>query len=303
MSARTIQEPRDRLATIMVVPLMSCSARLPVYTLLIGAFVPSVMLWGVADLKGLTLLAMYLLGTVAALLTALVFRRTLLRGPLRPMIMELAPYRAPSLRALATSVWHRVSAFLRRAGTIIFAISIVLWALATYPKSPAPVAETATPAQVAAAQETQLANSALGRVGRAIEPAVTPLGYDWKIAVSIVTSFAAREVFVSTMATIYGVGGGDGEDAEATALRTQLREARDPATGRPAYTPLIAVGLMVFYVFALMCTSTVAVTAREAGGGWRGWGWAGLQFGYMLALAYAGAFAVYRVGLALGFGG
>ncbi|MEO7999864.1 MAG: nucleoside recognition domain-containing protein, partial [Gemmatimonadaceae bacterium] len=146
----------------------------------------------------------------------------------------------------------------------------------------------------------QLAHSALGRIGHGIEPLVRPLGYDWKIGVSIAASFAAREVFVSTMSTIYGVGN---VDDDAVALGQRLREERAPDTNKLVYTPLVAVGLMVFYVFALMCMSTIAVTVREAGGGRIGWGWAGLQFAYMLALAYGAAWIVYRGGLALGLGG
>ena len=294
MSTRTIEHPKDRLATIMVVPLMSCSARLPIYTLLIGAFVPPVAVGGLFDLQGLTMLGMYLLGTVSALAAAAVFKRTLLRGPVRPMILELPPYRMPSVRVLAVTVAQRARMFLRRAGTVILALSVVLWALATYPKA-APQPGLADAAQ----QERQLEHSALGRVGRAIEPVVRPLGYDWKIGVSIAASFAAREVFVSTMGTIYGVGEAD---ETSSALRERLRGERDARTGRRAYTPLVAVGLMVFYVYALMCMSTIAVTARETGGGRTGARWAALQFGYMLALAYGSAWLVYAGGRALGWG-
>ncbi|HEY0779784.1 MAG TPA: ferrous iron transport protein B, partial [Gemmatirosa sp.] len=202
MAARTVEHEKDRLATIMVVPLMSCSARLPVYTLLIGAFVPpAAILGGVLTLQGATMLAMYLLGTVTALGAAAMFKRTLLRGPVRPMILELPPYRWPSVKSLAISVAGRARLFLQRAGTVILALSVVLWAAATYPRSAAD-ARLPEPAR----KEAQLEHSALGRLGHAIEPAVRPLGYDWKIGVSIAASFAAREVFVSTMGTIYGVG-------------------------------------------------------------------------------------------------
>lgn len=296
MAARTIESRTDRIATIMVAPFMSCSARIPVYTLLIGTFIPPVLVAGVFNLQGITLLAMYLLGTITALLVAALFKRTLLRGQVRPMIMELPPYRLPRIRVLLTTVWHRVRIFLRRAGTVILAISILLWGLATYPKTtPEP---GATPAAV---QEAQLERSILGSIGHAIEPAVRPLGYDWKIGVSIVSSFAAREVFVSTMGTIYGVGSHATE--ETSALRDRLRSERDPRTGAPVYTPLVALGLMVFYVYALMCASTVAVVHRETGGGRKGLAWATFQFAFMLVLAYGAAFLVYRAGLALGFGG
>ncbi len=294
MATRTIEAPRDRLVTILVVPLMSCSARLPVYALLIGAFIPATPLLPGLTLQGATMLGMYLLGTVTALAMAALFKRTLLRGPVRPMILELPPYRWPSLPSLGVSVAQRCQLFLRRAGTVILALSVVLWALATWPRVPADPSRS--PAQQ---QEAQLAHSALGRLGHAIEPAVRPLGFDWKVGVSIAASFAAREVFVSTMGTIYGVG--DAADPEA-ALTARLRAERDPVTGAPAYTPLMAVGLMVFYVFALMCMSTVAVTVREAGGGRLGWRWAGVQFAYMLALAYAAAWLVLAAGRALGVG-
>ena len=292
MATRTIEDPKDRLATILVVPLMSCSARLPVYTLLIGTFVPATSLIPGLTLQGATMLAMYLLGTVVALGMAALFKRTLLKGPVRPMILELPPYRWPSLRSLGVSVAQRCQLFLRRAGTVILSLSILLWAMATYPK----VADDATRSPEAQ-QEAQLAHSVLGRIGQGIEPLVRPLGYDWKIGVSIAASFAAREVFVSTMGTIYGVGSED-----ETALRERLLAERRP-DGAPAYTPLIAVGLMVFYVFALMCISTVAVTVREAGGGRIGWQWAAIQFAYMLGLAYGAAWLVYAGGRALGFGG
>ncbi len=290
MATRTIQQREERLATIMVVPLMSCSARLPVYTLLIAAFVPPVRVAGVVGLQSVTMLVMYLLGTVAALGIASLFRRTLLKSDTRALILELPAYSMPSARVLLASAWQRVRLFLRRAGTVIFAISLVLWALARFPQPAAGARVTA---------EQQLAQSALGRIGHAIEPAVRPLGYDWKIGVSMIASFAAREVFVSTMGTIYSAA----DDAGSPALARRLRDERDPRTGAAVYTPLVAVGLMVFYVFALMCTSTVAITLRETGGGWSGTGWAALQFGYMLALAYGAALLVYRGGLALGLGG
>ncbi len=294
MSARTIESHKDRLVTIMVLPLMSCSARIPVYTLLIGSFIPPVVVGGVFNLQGVTLLAMYLLGTLTALAFAALFKRTLLKGQARPMIMELPPYRLPRPRVLLSNVWQRSKMFLRRAGTVILAISIVLWGLATYPKTEV---APGTPDEVA--QEQRLENSILGTLGHAVEPLVRPLGYDWKIGVSIVSSFAAREVFVSTMGTIYGVGAAD---ETSMALRDRLRAERHPGTGALVYSPLVAVGLMVFYVYALMCVSTVAVVHRETGGGRAGLKWASFQFAYMLALAYGAAFLVYRGGLALGIG-
>lgn len=294
MSTRTIEKPRDRLATIMVVPLMSCSARLPIYTLLIGAFIPAIGLaGGFLSLKGLTMLAMYLLGTVAAFLVAAIFRKTLLRGKVTPLILELPPYRVPSLRSLSQTVMNRVAIFLKQAGTIILAVSIVLWAMATYPKT-----DSAPGTPAAAAQEAQLEHSLIGRAGHAIEPLVRPLGFDWKIGVGIVSSFAAREVFVSTMGTIYGVGSEEGSEA---GLTERLRSERD-AQGNPVYTTTTALALMVFYVFAMMCMSTMAVVYRETGAGWKGAGWMMLQFTYMLVLAYGGAMVVRAAGRSLGWG-
>lgn len=295
MATRTIESRKDRVATIMVLPLMSCSARIPIYTLLIGTFIPPIAVGGVWNLQGMTLLAMYLLGTVTALLVASVFKRTLLKGQARPMIMELPPYRLPRPRSLALSVGHRASMFLKKAGTVILALSILLWALATYPKTDAPAGMTDQQAQ-----EAQLAGSALGQMGHAVEPLVRPLGYDWKIGVGILSSFAAREVFVSTMGTIYGVG--SEADEGSSTLREKLRNERHASSGAIVYTPLVAVGLMVFYVYAMMCMSTIAVVIRETGGGWTGVRWAAFQFGWMLALAYLSALLVYQGGRALGWG-
>jgi ferrous iron transport protein B len=294
MATRTIEERKDRLATIMVVPLMSCSARLPVYTLLIGAFVPPVaVLGGVFSLQSVVMLLMYLLGTVTALVVAAFFKRTLLKGPVRPMILEMPAYRVPNPRTLLQNVWHRAQMFLRRAGTVILTCSVVLWALATYPKTEIPAG-----VDEARAHEMQLEHSALGHVGKVLEPLVRPLGYDWKIGVSIAASFFAREVFVSTMGTIYGVGEAD---ETSMALRERLQTEQDPISGARRYSPLVALSLMVFYVYALMCISTVAVTVRETGGGALGWRWATLQFVYMLALAYIGALVVYQGGRWLGY--
>ncbi len=290
LATRTIKDPKQRMATILVVPLISCSARLPVYALLIGAFVPSVaVMHGVLNLQGLTLLGMYLLGTIGALAAAAVFRQTLLRGATRALILEMPSYSLPNTRVLSMSVWLRIKVFLQRAGTVILAASVVLWALAQYPKSPDPHASS----------EARLAYSALGRVGKVLEPAARPLGFDWKISVSVASSFAAREVFVSTMATIYGVDEQSGGGRTA-ALSAELRQARN-SHGEASYTPIIALALMAFYVFALMCTSTTAVTVRETGGGRTGAAWAALQFMYMLLLAYGVAYLVYHGGKAVGF--
>lgn len=295
LATRTIEDRKDRLATIMVLPLISCSARLPIYALLIAAAIPATRVGGVFELRGLTLLGLYLLGTIAAFTVAALFRKVLLRAPVRPFLIELPAYHLPRPRALLMSVWHRTSEFIRRAGTVILAFSVVLWALASYPRYQTSPSDTP-----AAAREQQLSQSLLGRVGHALEPAVRPLGYDWKLAISIAASFGARETFVSTMATLNGLATDD-DNVTAGALADRLRASRDARTGAMSFTPLVALGLMVFYAFALMCSSTVAVTMREAGGGRAGVAWAALQFAYMLALAYGSAWLVYRAGLALGF--
>lgn len=295
LSTRTIESKCDRMTTIMVIPLMACSARLPVYTLLIGAFVPAVpLLGGAFDTQGVALLAMYLLGTLAALVAAFAFRKTLLKGASQPMIIELPPYRLPNPRNLVMNVAQQATLFLKTAGTVILVATVVFWALATYPKT-----DIAPGTSAAVAEEVQLENSALGRFGRFIEPTVEPLGFDWKIGVSIMTSFVARETFVASMGTIYGVGSGATE--ESADLRARLTNERD-ASGAPRYTILTALSLMVFYAFALMCLSEAAVAAREMGGGRVGWGWVGIQFGYMLAMAYGGAWLVYVAGRAMGLG-
>jgi len=303
MATRTIETPKDRLVTILVAPLMSCSARLPVYTLLIGACIPDIKILGFLKLQGLTMLVMYLLGTVVALLMAWLFKKTLLRGETPMLIMELPPYKRPLLRVVARHMWDRSRLFLRRAGTVILGVNIVLWFLATYPKSDAwRVTRDVTPdtrhSSLVTAEQAgeQLRNSFAGRMGRALEPVIAPLGFDWKIGIGIISSFAAREVFVSTMSTVYNVGGGGESEAGGTALVQTLRAQTRP-DGSPLYTPLLAVTLMVFYVFALQCASTVAVVRRET----NSWKWPLFQWLYMGVLAWVLAFVTYQGGRWLGW--
>jgi ferrous iron transport protein B len=314
MATRTIETPKDRLVTILVAPLMSCSARLPVYTLLIAACIPDIKILGFLKLQGLTMLAMYLLGTVVALLMAWLFKKTLLKGEPPMLIMELPPYKRPLLRVVARHMWDRARLFLRRAGTVILGINILLWFLATYPKTGNGVMEhrsdgvmekTATPqlsntptlrspAELAGAQ---LRNSFAGRMGRAIAPIIAPLGFDWKMGIGIITSFAAREVFVSTMSTVYNVGQADDSEAGTKTLAQTLR-AQKRLDGTPVYTSLVAITLMVFYVFALQCASTVAVVRRET----NSWKWPLFQWVYMGILAWGLAFITYQGGRWLGWG-
>jgi ferrous iron transport protein B len=328
MATRTIETPKDRLVTILVAPLMSCSARLPVYTLLIAACIPDIKILGFLKLQGLTMLVMYLLGTVVALLMAWLFKKTLLRGETPMLIMELPPYKRPLLRVVLRHMWDRSKLFVKRAGTVILGVNILLWFLATYPRSQeiesqlqqkraalegetgyylnavgpsgAPDRKKNLEDRFAALNQeaagAKLRNSFAGRMGRAIEPVIAPLGFDWKMGIGIISSFAAREVFVSTMSTVYNVGSGDESEAGKRALVQTLRAQTRP-DGSPLYTPLLAITLMVFYVFALQCASTVAVVRRET----NSWKWPLFQWLYMGALAWVLAFVTYQGGRWLGW--
>ncbi len=286
MATRTIEEPKDRLVTILVAPLMSCSARLPVYLLMIAALVPGDRV--PLEAKVGIMLLMYLLGTLGAFGFAWLFKRTLLKGEPPLMIMELPPYRLPRLKDVGLHMVERAGLFLKRAGTVILGISIVLWFLSTYPKLPA--GATAT---------QRLNHSFAGQVGRAIEPVIRPLGFDWRIGIGLVSSFAAREVFVSSTAVVFSVESVDGakkSDLAGTPLREALRTAAWP-DGRPLFTPLTCLSLMIYYVFAMQCMSTIAVVRRET----NSWRWPIFQTLYMTGAAWVLSFMVYQSGRALGF--
>ena len=321
MATRTIETPKDRLVTILVAPLMSCSARLPVYTVLIAACIPDLKVFGFLKLAGLTMLAMYLLGTGVALIMAWIFKKTLLRGETPMLILELPPYKMPVFKVVLRHMWDRSRLFLRRAGTVILGINILLWFLATYPKDNTTSAElaakrTAINQQLeqlkgstnelsalesklaeldTQAAGEQLRHSFAGHIGRIIEPLIAPLGFDWKMGIGIVGSFAAREVFVSTMATVYNVGQSDDSDSSTKNLAKTLQAQTRP-DGTRTYTALTGLTLMVFYVFALQCVSTVAVVRRET----NSWKWPIFQWLYMGALAWGLAFAARHIGLMLG---
>jgi ferrous iron transport protein B len=280
MATRTIEQPKDRLVTILVAPLMSCSARLPVYLLMIAALVPGDRV-PLLTKVGIMLL-MYFLGTFGAFAFAWLFKRTLLKGEPPLMIMELPPYHLPRIKDVALHMFERGWVFLRRAGTVILGISIVLWFLAAYPKAP-----------VGATPTEQLAQSFAGRAGHVIEPVIKPLGFDWHIGIGLITSFAAREVFVSTMSVVFNT---EANDDDTEPLRQALLAARWP-DGRPLFTPLVCITLMIFYVFAMQCMSTVAIVKRET----NGWKWPLFQIGYMTGTAWILSLLVYQVGRALGF--
>jgi ferrous iron transport protein B len=285
MATRTIPSPRNRLVTILVAPLMTCSARLPVYALLIGAFVPARKAFGLG-LQGLVLLGLYVLGAVAAIVAAAVLKRTVGRGEALPFYLELPPYRIPPPKLVAYQVWGAARSFLRRAGTIILLVSIVLWMLLAFPRHVAVAGETAEQAGRAQVEE-----SFAGRMGHAIEPAIAPLGFDWKIGVGLVASLAAREVIVATLAQIYAVS-----DSDEGSLRGALRADVDPRTGAPVFTTPTVAALLVFFVFALQCMSTLAVIRRET----NSWRWPVFAFGYLLALAYGASLATHRLAVWLG---
>ena len=283
MSTRTIDSWKERLVTILILPLMSCSARLPIYTLLISAFIPPITLSGYLNLQGLTLVIMYFLGTATALILAKVFSKFIKEKTSSSFVLELPPYHVPIPRSVLRHVLIRGKLFLVNAGKIIMAISIVLWFLASFPKVDQPITNV-----------NPIHYSYAGRIGHAIEPVIQPLGFDWKIGIGLLTSFAAREVMVSTMATIYNV--------EATGdniinLREAMRNDVNVETGKPAYTPLVALALMVFYVFAAQCMATFAIVRQET----NSWKWPLFMIAYLTILAYLGALFVYQGGLLLGF--
>lgn len=281
MATRTIEDAKDRLVTILVAPLMSCSARLPVYLLMIATLLPGDIV--PASTKAVIMLLMYSLGTLGAFGFAWLFKRTLLRGAHPLMILELPPYHPPRLGEILRHMFERGWLFLKNAGTIILGISIVLWFLSTYPKHPDP----------AAPPEVQIAHSFAGQAGKILEPAIAPLGFDWRVGIGLVTSFAAREVFVSSMGVIFGV---QTSDDETTPLRDAMRAARWP-DGRPLFTPLVCFTLMIYYVFAMQCMSTIAVVKRET----NSWRWPLFQLAYLTGTAWVVCLFVYQTGRALGF--
>ena len=294
MATRVIENRRDRLATMLVTPLMTCSARLPVYAVMISAFVPQrTVLGGWVRLSALTLLSLYLLGIVTAVAMAFLLKRTLLRGPAPPFVMELPSYKVPSLRVLLQRLRERAVAFLARAGTVILAMSIVVWALAYFPHGERPAVAPAAAHAAAvsagddvAARAAQLEGSALGRVGHALEPVFRPLGWDWRITVATLASFPAREVVVATLGTIFNLG--DAEN-DPEGLERALAKARR-ADGSPLFTLPVALSVMVFFALCCQCGATVATIRRET----NSWGWAWFTFSYMTLLAYGASLVVFQ---------
>ena len=314
MATRTIESRRDRLITMLTLPMVSCSARLPVYALVTAVvFAGDARVLGVLSAGAAVLFAMYALSVIATLGAAAVLRRTVLKGPRLPLVLELPPYRVPLWRNVTLVAWRGLRKFLVDAGTIILTMTIILWALLSYPRS-AEIAERyaeqraevqATVADPGVREERlallegreageSLQYSIAGRLGRVIEPAIEPLGFDWRIGVGILGAFAAREVFVSTLGIVFGIAEAD---EESQSLRASLQEARH-ADGSPLMTPLAGVSLMVFFVLACQCMSTIGVVRRESGS----WGWPVFMFAYMSVLAYGASLLVYQAGSLLGWG-
>jgi ferrous iron transport protein B len=284
MATRTIPSPRDRLATILVAPFATCSARLPVYAILISAFIPNTEVFGPFTLQGLTLMGLYLLGGVSAVAFAAIFKRGMLRGASLPFYLELPPYRFPSLRSIGLQVFRRVRVFLKDAGSIILIGSIILWFLLNFPRHIAPA-----DVSPATAHKAQIEQSYAADIGRAMEPVFAPLGFDWRINVGLLGSFAARELMVSTLAQVYAYEGGN--ESEDFAGFSDLLTKPDPQTGEPPMTFASAVALLLFFVYALLCLSTVAVIRRET----NSWKWPIFMLTYMGVMAWVAGFIGYRL--------
>lgn len=299
MSTRTISNWKERMITIMVAPLISCSARIPVYALLVGFVVPSETVWGVFNMQGLAFGGLYLLGIVGALLSALLMKYIIKSAHKSYLLLEMPTYKVPDLRNAGLAVLGKVKTFVWEAGKVIFFISIVLWGLSSYgPKEDMLVVkievETLAKSEILSADELatieankKLEASYVGHIGKFIEPVIEPLGFDWKMGIALVTSFAAREVFVGTMATLYAVG--DAEDGAT--LRSKMERAINPKTGKPLYSIATAWSLLLFYVFAMQCMSTLAVVKRET----KSWKWPMIQFTYMTLMAYFSSLIAYTL--------
>lgn len=294
MATRIIPERRDRIATIMAAPFMTCSARLPIYALLIAAFVPKQSV-GWMNLQGLVLFGLYLLGILGGLGTAWLLKSSALKGPKPRFMLALPEFRRPNLQTVAIKLYDRGRIFLKRAGTVIFAVAIGVWVLAYYPRmdvaqyrSTLTAAQTNNQAAMGNAQSAaQMSQSWLGRIGRKIEPVFKPLGWDWRVSSAVIAGFPAREVVVAVMGTIYAVG----SQADEQSLSEKLRAARWP-DGRLIFTLPMVLGLLVFYAWCLQCAATLATIRRET----NSWRWPIFAWTYMTTIGYAGAFVIYQVG-------
>lgn len=288
MAARTIENWRDRIITIMVLPFMACSARLPVYALLIAAFIPSTTVLGIFTLQGITFFGLYIFGIAMAVLAAAVMKKIFPSGKQTPFIMELPSYKMPKWTVVFQNTAERGKVFIAEAGKIIVAISIVLWFLASFPKVGMDEFQ-ADSSGTESIESFQLRNSFAGKFGQIIEPTIEPLGFDWKIGIALLTSFAAREVMVGTLNTIYSIEAGD--EVNET-LKEKLINDINPKTGNPVYSVATAISLMIFFALAMQCMSTIAIVRRET----NSWKWPIAMFTYMTALAYLCSFIAFQVG-------
>ena len=281
MATRVIPNRRDRIATILAAPFMTCSARLPVYALLIAAFVPARDV-GPLNLQGLVLFGLYLFGIVMGVLTALLMKKTALRGPKPPFALMLPEFRRPNLQTVAIQLYNRAKIFLYRAGTVIFAVAVIVWALAYFPRA-TDIDPALNENEAAAAQ---LEQSWLGRAGKFVEPAFEPLGWDWRVSSAVIAGFPAREVVVAVLGTVYAVG----DEADEATLSTRLKSASWP-DGRPVFTLPMVIGLLIFYACCLQCAATLAVIRRET----NSWGWPAFAWLYMTTIGYVGALLAYQL--------
>ena len=280
ISSRTIDSWKERLVTILILPLISCSARLPVYVLMISAFIPQIYIYDFIGLQGFVMVCMYFLGTVTAFILAKVFSKFLSEKSNPSFVMEIPPYRLPILKSVLKQLINRSKLFLVNAGKIIMLISIILWFLVSFPKHNG--------------ESVSIKDSYAGKVGQLIEPVIKPLGFDWKIGIGLITSFAAREVVVSTLSTIYNVED-DGENM--VNLKEAMKNDINPVTGKNVFTPLVAISIMVFYVYAAQCVATFAIVKTET----NTWKWPIFMIAYMTLLAYIMSFLVYNLGQYFGF--
>ncbi len=297
MSTRTISNWKERMITIMVAPLMSCSARLPVYILLISLVIPSKMIFGILSLQGLVMMSLYLIGFIAAMGVAWIMKHLLKSKEQSFFVMEMPDYKLPDWKTIAITIFDKVKMFVLEAGKIILAISIILWVLSSFAPNnafekidekykAAEYASTSPNELMAKIQSEKLENSYVGILGQKIEPVIAPLGFNWKVGIALITSFAAREVFVGTMSTIYSIG----KSQDQLSLQEKMREDVNPQTGKTYYTLAVGVSLLLFYVFAMQCMSTLAIVFRET----KHWKWPLIQFVYMTGLAYTISFIAFH---------
>jgi ferrous iron transport protein B len=284
MAARSIPNHKERACTIMTIPMITCSARLPVYVLLIGTFIPKVTYLGFFNSQALAFFFLYFLGSFVALIVAKIFRLTMFRGETSNFIIDLPHYEKPSLKFASKQALRKGKVFLKKAGTIILGLSILIWFLSTFPSPENKLIENKTPEEVSS---LTLEGSYLGQAGKFIEPALRPMGMNWKTGVGLMVAFGARELFVSTMGTVYALGD---VDEESASLRSRLQSEVDPVTGQPAFNAAVAWSILIFFVFALQCISTLAILRREMGS----WKYPAFMFAYMGLLGYAGATIAYQ---------